>query len=889
VTQISSSAFTASGHLCFARGPNGDLYGVNGLDRGLRWDGITANVEQLGITAPASPPTVSADTTGPGQFVSGIDVVEGGLGFTQQPTLTVANPTSGRPAQGRAVVQEGSVASVVLTEAGDTYTSPPAVTISAPTGSVAGSGAVLSPVFGEVIVRVAVTNTGTGYTSAPTVTVSGGSGTGAILEAVLRSGGRVAGVNVINPGSGYTSPTISFSGGGGSGAAATAVRVLGVESVTVTSGGSGYAGRLSVAFAGGTSRRFGGSSAVATAIANSSGAIASVEVSSPGSYSSTPTATVATPLAMLTKAAKAVAVMRYGIEGRFLCAYRYVDDTPLSRAGPIPSSLSDYATLDVNSPAANIGWSNLSAGSEARVSKIELWRTTADQALAFYRVAVLPSNATSFTDTLTDAELTAEARIRSCTAVASTDIVTCTGHGLGEGDEVVFTALTGGAGLTLNKKYYALDVTATTFKVSATPNGSAVDITTNMTAGTATCRSFAVLPLVLPNGSPNAYRFRPPPQNKSAMVIYQDRAWYGVDAPGRTYTGVSDSSAGEPNTLYFSEIDEPESVPEQNQIVIQDNVNGADQITAMMPFGGALLVFQERHCYRLAYGAEPLLDGSVSMISQRGCLHQRCWDAHDSVAYVADYSGIYAIEGDNVTPLTDDIDNLWSDQFFKWSAYKNFFMRVDPRTRVVRFFFVAAADSGSLPDRALCFHPLTKAWWQEQYAQPLTAAAACRSGGQLKLLAGASSGAILAADAGGQDIAAGGGVQSIACQFRTGNFSLNSSKDRGIRLLYKPTSASAVLALKLHYNNSQTARAPVVTADNGTGFTHAGGQSANLDLQTSRSALGSATGMALCQYAGRVDDRSAGGDRHIALDLSVTAPSSERVTLFGAGVSGAGE
>jgi len=883
VTQISSSAFNASVPMCFARGRNGDLYGVNGLDRGMRWDGVSANVEQLGISAPALPPVVVANATGPAFTLDSINIVSAGAGYTTVPTVTVANPPSGRPATAKAVVGNNSLSGlsgVEVTDQGDSYATAPAITISAPTGDLLGTGAVLTPVLGERIIGIRVTSPGTGYTSPPDVSVSGGGGSGAVLRATV-AGGQVIAVQVIDPGAGYSSPVVSFSGGDGSGAAASATVLKGVTSVTVTSGGSGYAGRLRVIM---LPARF--STAVAWATADANGAIDSVEVESPGQYDATPTSvTLQAPRLQIRGPGQALAVLSPNIVGRYLCAYRYLDDT---RPYPIASSLSPYATLDINSPVGSIDWTSLSPSTEARVSHIELWRTSADQALVFYRVAVLPANATSFSDAVRNTDLTAGERIRACAAAASTDTVTCTGHGLGVGDEVFFKALTGGAGLTADVTYYARDITATTFKVAATRGGPALDITTDLTAGTAHCRSFAALPLVLPNGAANAYRFRPPPQNKSAVVLYQDRAWYAVDAPGRTYAGAADANAAEPNTLYFSEIDEPESVPEANELVIQDNVNGSDRITALMPFGGGLLVFQERHCYRLAYGAEPLIDGSINVIAQRGCIHQRCWDAHDSVAYVADYSGIYSVEGETVTPLTDGIDNFWADSLFKWSAMQSFFLRIDPRTRVVRFFFVPAGASGNLPDRALCYHPLTGVWWLESYAQPITAATVARSASHLRLLAGASSGSLLAMDSGGADIDAGGAAQAITCQVRTGNLALNPSKDRAIRLLYKPTTASAELALRLHYNNSPTARPPAVASDIGAGF-QVDGTAAKLNMGVGRSPLGQATGVAICRYSGRIDDRSAGSDRHLALDFTATAPTDGRITLYGVGVAGTGE
>lgn len=890
MTQISSSAFNAAQPMCFARGPNGDLYGVNGLDRGLRWDGLTATVEQLGITAPANAPAVSSNSANPLFTLRQIDVIERGKGYVQEPAVTVAAPPSGPAARAKASVSNASVSGIAITDFGAPYLSPPAVTVAQPTGSVKGTGATLAVTMGSVITAVRIWRAGSGYTSEPTVTVTdapGGAGQGAQLQAVLNSAGGISRIDVVNPGTAYTNPTISISGGGGSGAQASLVTVRGVAAVTVTNGGSGYAGRLRVSF---SSFRTFDVSAVAEAFANTAGVIDRVVVKSPGQYWATPTASVDTPLQIETATAVARAVLAPGIEGRFLCAYRYVDDTPKSRGGPIASNLSPIATLDINSPASAINWSSLSAGAEPRVSRLELWRTTADQALVFYRVAVLPATDTSFTDAVRDDELSAAFRVRQCTAVASTDVITCSGHGLADGGEVLFSSLVGGAGLVADKTYYARDVTGTTFRVADTLGGAAVDITTDLTSGQARCRAFGALPIVLPDGGPNAYRFRPPPANKSTVVVYQDRAWYAVDSPGRRYDGTADSEAAEPNTLYFSEIDEPESVPETNSLILQDNVNGSDRITALMPFGGGMVVFQERNCYRLSYATEPLLDGSISLIAQRGCLHQRAYDVNEGVAYVADYAGIYVLDGTQVEPLSDGIDDFWVSGAIKFSAASNFHLRVDPRSRIVRFFYAdAVATSGNLPDRALCYHPLTKAWWVEVYGQSVTAATAVRTGSQIALVAGGAGGAVFRLDSGGTDLLANGSTQGITASFRTGAMALNASKDRAIRVLYKPTAASATLSLRLHYNNSATPRTSAVASDPGGGFKTDASQPATLEMRSGRSDLGPANGVAICRYSGRVDDRSAGGDRHLALDVSVARPSGEAVTLYGIGITGVGE
>lgn len=77
----------------------------------------------------------------------------------------------------------------------------------------------------QLISMIHVTAGGTGYTTAPTVSFTGGGGTGATATAWV-SGGVVVAVEVVDPGSGYTSvPGVVLTPtSGGTGAAATAIR-----------------------------------------------------------------------------------------------------------------------------------------------------------------------------------------------------------------------------------------------------------------------------------------------------------------------------------------------------------------------------------------------------------------------------------------------------------------------------------------------------------------------------------------------------------------------------------------------------------------------------------------------------------------------------------------
>lgn len=75
---------------------------------------------------------------------------------------------------------------------------------------------------------------------------------------------------------------------------------------------------------------------------------------------------------------------------------------------------------------------------------------------------------------------------RAATGVASTDIITATGHGWSNGDVVVGSALTGGSGIVAGRGYYVVGVSGATLQLALTSGGAAIDFTTDLSAGTFT-------------------------------------------------------------------------------------------------------------------------------------------------------------------------------------------------------------------------------------------------------------------------------------------------------------------------------------------------------------------------------------------------------------------
>jgi hypothetical protein len=72
----------------------------------------------------------------------------------------------------------------------------------------------------------------------------------------------------------------------------------------------------------------------------------------------------------------------------------------------------------------------------------------------------------------------------SVTGDAATDVITATGHIYPANQAVIFSAITGGAGLSANTVYFVRNPSGNTFQLSTTSGGAAINFTTNITAGT---------------------------------------------------------------------------------------------------------------------------------------------------------------------------------------------------------------------------------------------------------------------------------------------------------------------------------------------------------------------------------------------------------------------
>jgi hypothetical protein len=467
--------------------------------------------------------------------------------------------------------------------------------------------------------------------------------------------------------------------------------------------------------------------------------------------------------------------------------------------------------------------------------------------------------------------------------------------------------------------------------------------------------NYLAMPILLPNGELNASRFGVPPSDKAVACMFQDRLWIAGDTSGK-----------EPNTLYYSEVDEPESIPEVNDLNIQTNVKSHDHITALIPYGGSLGVMQAHHAYRLSYVTQPLIDANVQIAAFRGCLNQRCWDEYEGVIYAMDTDGVYGMDqGGQVQPISDVISDLFVGKI-DFSKSKWFSVVADKNLNVLRVSVRLTSDEpGEYPTRQFCYSFLLKSWWEERYPNPLVGGCNLTdSSGYYRTFFGAADGKVYAVGFGDRDIAkdtiveatitdpgtgyttppkvtvAGGagaviasaldgeggvlgllvrcggygyetpvitiesppegrqatatcttasGPVDIPCWIKTGNMEYPSDalapggradKNRSVSVLFTPTAGPSDLKLRMYYNNKPYPRANAVHRDRGDGAIYAERlPSVSIDMDAGLQPENISSGVCRAIFDGHTMADVRGNDRHVAVELDARRSSSGAVTI----------
>jgi hypothetical protein len=469
-----------------------------------------------------------------------------------------------------------------------------------------------------------------------------------------------------------------------------------ITRVDISQPGAGYLSAPTLVATGG------GGVGLQLSAAVSGGAITSVSVADPGTgYTSGPVITTDSRTAQL------LPVMRPAMRGAYRCAYRFADWSATVVSTVTATTATDSATVFVDSAAgitpgmvlegAGIPWQAKVVSIAGTTLTLSSAATATGSVSAVVRDMSKPITYSSFSP-ITDVDTASSASAAPSQMAWSLSGV----QPPARAQVVEFFRTSADQSLV----FYRLEQYGLCSGGAITLKGT--DTLTDEQLFDASRSFYAAVPVVLPNGNLNAYRFGVPRSDMSVCAVWNDRLWYSVSTSGDKC-----------NTIFFSEYDEFESCPDINEITIQNNVVGADSITAIAPYSTSLMVFQGSHCYSLDYNTSPLDDPALSLIAQRGCLNQRCYDVFDYSLYCMDERGIYSMTASgDVENLSDQVGNYFYDGLIKFAYKHTFFLKVEKPTKILRAF--VCVNSTTYPDMALCYRIGEKTWWVETYPTTLT-------------------------------------------------------------------------------------------------------------------------------------------------------------------------
>jgi len=503
-------------------------------------------------------------------------------------------------------------------------------------------------------------------------------------------------------------------------------------------------------------------------------------------------------------------------KGTYKFAYRFVDNS----SKPTVSSLSTENTVKAFTADKFVwNWSGAKASSESRVDRYELWRTTSGVSNVYYKIAKFAISG-NIRMTLAsggklaligDSETWAVGqKITIANSSKSYMNVTCniTEEVSTNGGQMVLTDVTipggedgtgGGTGITFTHVSYEDTFDDPTLNLSVNED---------------------VLLVLLNPPTDNtlvARRFTPPPNDMAYVVMFQDRYFYfgvvkynkgtarslsggldravegsgtewtesmvgrymeidGVDKPIKI-TGYASATklyvseyiqvASLTNytiyppkqrrrQIYYSYQDEPESVPSTNTMTLQENSGDDDEIVGAMPYGPYLYILSQRHKYALSYSQEPVKDGSIRFLDDRGAFNHYCWDYFENVAYLMDDSGCYVFDGTKSESISESIHDIFrkdgTGDKIDFTKSQNFFVKADRLKEKVYFFVCFVGDTGNHPKRALVYNIKRETFDPMEYATQITSAASVEKDGQPRVLFSSENSSVYMADAGATDV-----------------------------------------------------------------------------------------------------------------------------------------
>jgi hypothetical protein len=442
----------------------------------------------------------------------------------------------------------------------------------------------------------------------------------------------------------------------------------------------------------------------------------------------------------------------YGVEGSldatYWLAYRYRD------ADGNVSSLSPLFELAV-AAKAYFNWQTVPNSAESRVTQIELFRSTGDQADVLYRVATLTQPTASYNsgDNASDEVLRASDLNDILPILNADGTQHANRHDPPPYSKSVCISFQDRfwylVEAVYNEGHITISGTIVTGVETAFPDGLAgrylwvdgltepLEIQSRDTLQQLTLVSAPPAPII--NANPYAI---------TGNNIDKNRVWFSSVNP-RT-------GKPEPESV-CNQLDDNDEVIQQNALDIQDNTADPDAITGGFPHGSTLWLMKQRHAYRLNFVADPAIDASVKLAISRGMLNQRCWAQLGGTVYLLDEYGPWWMDSQGAQEMAISIADYFRDSQIEWGMSRWFFVSVNQQERVVRFHVVLGSDSSDRPQTALCFAVDAQVWWVEKYPVELSGSCSINQGVRSQVLVGGPLGRCLVLGDGTSDLVSGAG------------------------------------------------------------------------------------------------------------------------------------
>ena len=380
--------------------------------------------------------------------------------------------------------------------------------------------------------------------------------------------------------------------------------------------------------------------------------------------------------------------------GTYFVAYRYGD------AYGNYSNLSPVTTVTTSAVSKRFDWDvvPIASGtdSSARITKRQLFRTVVDDASAYYLVHEIADNTTtSYTagDTLSDDDLVDNEELP---VLNDDDSLSANRFGVPPMNKAVVV-------WNQDRLFYLADVIYSTGTVSiSSSSGTVTGVGTSFTA------SMIGKWIYMAGDS----------RGREVTAVASTTSITVSPVGDTTLSGVAfelKTNPAERNVIYFSEPEEPESVPQaQNQFLLQENNVEQDEIVGGFSDQGTLIIGMTTHLYQFNYQRQPHLDGAAQMIARRGMFNNRCHGVAEGVHFLMDRYGPYMLQGGQIRDIGGKIKTFFRDGSIDQTYARYFFVGVNQREQTVKFYVRLTTDTAV--SRAFTYHYAQDRWSVDTYA-----------------------------------------------------------------------------------------------------------------------------------------------------------------------------